>query len=400
MVGLKYLVFSMLFFLCLITPIEALSLLNFEIPSPTNIAVDTTQAYFDKTHDGLGSDLWLTPGDYLPYAGFAQTSEILLYLSSNGDVDSVGILSKAGAEFIKGVRNSLMQIRFTPALYEGERRASLLAAELLFTVQNKRAYAILRLPFLAYNDHRNKRLIDQTLILNGFGLPGVKRFPPYYCSAKLSDRSDYYNFAIYEMTLDSLGKPVQILEHCSSNIDYSKLFSLALLHAEFQPAYFHGRTVPSNMFITVRFFPQLEYPTHDWPPIDAGPEAYPFEYVRLESALYLDSIIHPAIPLNIPGGVINWPDFISLADSVYANVKIDTLGRIVRQSFLISHGGEMEPLVGQILKSLHFLPARDINNAVRIFDGLLILRFQNSRNIRIEANWLPPEAQPECRITN
>lgn len=400
MAGSKYLIFLFIISLFIIHPVEALTLLGFQIPTPINISGDSSAVYYNCDYEGVGSEFWLKPGDNLPYAGFAITDDIILYLSSRGEVDSIKLLGSKSEAFVNGIRNSLMQIKFTPAAYRGARAPSCLPAEIFFTVENRRPYAVLRLPFLAFNGYRNRRLIDKTLILNGFDLPGIRKFPSYYCSAMPSNKIDNYNFAIFQASLDSSGKPAQIFEYCSSNMDYSKLFALIILHGEFLPAVYKGSAESSDIFITVRFFPQVKYPTHDWPPADAPAEAFPLEFVRMETGLYLDSIIHPAFPLNLPGGIINWPNYIPFSDSVYSKVEIDTLGRIIEQSFYSPIWGEMKTLTEQVFRTLRFMPARDINNARLNFCGSIILRFQNGRNIRIEAGWLPPEAQPECRITN
>jgi len=400
MAGLKYLIFLSLIPLFIICPVNALTLLGFEIPTPINISGDTSAVFYNSGYDGIGSDFWLKPGDNLPYAGFAVKAEIILYLSFQGDVDSLKLVGSESEAFINGIRNSLVQIKFTPASYRGAQISCRLPAEIFFTVKDRRAYAVLRLPFLAFNGYRNRRLIDKALLLNGFELPGIRRFPSYYCSAKSSDKIENYNSAIFQTSLDSSGKPVQVFEYCSTNIDYSKLFALAILHGEFQPALYRGLAESSDIYITVRFFPQIDYPTHDWPPADTQATAFPLEFVRMETSLYLDSIIHPAFPLNFPGGIINWSDYIPFSDSVYSKVEIDTLGRIIKQSFYTPVWGDMKTLVEQVFHTLRFIPARDINNARLNFSGSIILRFQNGRNIRIEAEWLPPEAQPECRITD
>jgi len=400
MVGLKSLIFLVIVHLLSTCSVPAFSLLGFQFPSPENIPGDSSPVYFDPGYNGISSNLWLQPGDRLPYAAFAVTSRIAFYLSKEGDVDSILMLEPTGAQFIDGIRNSLSRLRFSPAFLDTSPCPSILPAELLFTIRQDKGHAFLRVPFLASNGYKNRKLIDQMMILNGFNLPVLRKFPSYFCKAGTADRKESYNFAIFEIMLDSQGNPVDATEYCSSNADYSKLLGLAAFYAEYLPASFHKERFESGIFVMVRFFPELEYPTHLWPNFNLPSQSYPFEFIRLKSDLYLDSIINPAIPANIPGGIINWPDFIPLNDSVWVKVKIDTMGQIVSHSFYTPVWGEKDSLTEQILRSLQFIPARDISNSVCEFSGSLMIRFQSGRNIRIEADWLPIEAQPESRITN
>jgi len=77
MAGLKYLIFLSLIPLFIICPVNALTLLGFEIPTPINISGDTSAVFYNSGYDGIGSDFWLKPGDNLPYAGFAVKAEII-----------------------------------------------------------------------------------------------------------------------------------------------------------------------------------------------------------------------------------------------------------------------------------------------------------------------------------
>jgi hypothetical protein len=394
----------MIILLSLLTTVSgrSFSLLGQEIPYPQNLTADSVYRGkyvsffgFDSLLGGIDYRLWLSPEDYLSFAGFSATISGIIHLNAGGGVDSVSADDARWNRYIEGVRNSLHRLQFTPAHYEGDPRDFRLPFEISFSQRRGAVYAVLRLPYWPLGDYYNRLLIDRAMLLNGFSPPRVVRFPAYFSAAGLALDTADYDFGIYQIALDSAGRLIDIFEHCSSRPDYSKQFAQAILYAEFQPALLYGKSFPSEFYIFARFFPQVGYPTSFWSPEKEVSTNFLYDYYRIENLLYLDSIINPPFPLNFPNERFIWPQSVSLNDSIFVAVKIDTLGAVSAKEYLASPNKEAQKTTDIILEKLRFYPARDINNIKRDFFGVMEIRYENSQIIRLKVKWLPHPNAPE-----
>jgi hypothetical protein len=391
--------FFIIFLIILLPPIvlgkgNKLEILGLNFPTPIINADSAPIAELN----GLGAKYWLDSGVQLPHAGHIITEDILIGLSQEGNVVLILPSSERWKPFVDIVLPSLVRMKFTPPIIEGKPIPFMLAAELIFYISKNRTNVVLRLPFIDDMNLYTKELIEKSLELNGFKLPQPIAIAPYYSNIKPTVNVTDYDFAIFLLTLDTSGGAEQIYEYCSSNHDISKLFKNAILYSKFTPAAYKGENIPSSLFLIVRYFPYLEYPTKNWPLPDSIQSAYPYEFLRIEPALYLDSIIHPAIPLNIPNGIIQWGSHISFVDSLVVGVVIDTLGKIISHNYYTPTWDEKKNITDTLLSRLHFFPAREIDNSKANFGGEMVIRYEPGRNIRIEAKWISPLAQPECRL--
>ncbi|SYZ74137.1 hypothetical protein TRIP_C60407 [Candidatus Zixiibacteriota bacterium] len=349
---------------------------------------------------GIKSWLWLQPTDSLPYTVFPVEGDLLFYLSDSGQVDSLKVVRAGMRDFISRFKNSLAKLKFQPAVYRGERIPFILPAHLLIKPPRGGFPAILTFPYDPRISYRNRRLVEEGLRENGFTLPGVKYFPPYFCMFNLKERLGDYPYAVFEIALDSSGHPSNVIEYCRTHRNFSSTISRVMLNAEFSPATYMGKKIPSRFYILFRFFENLRYPTFGWPPdtFDST-RLFPFEYLRIDNLLFPDSILNPPIPENAPGGLFWRKKIFSIADSIRVLVRIDTLGKIISSNPAYPMYPDMKSELDSLLAKLVFTPARDIWGARVAFNGELRLRFRFSEIIRIETLWWPPEAQPRTMLT-
>ncbi|UCD94232.1 MAG: hypothetical protein JSU69_10790, partial [Candidatus Zixiibacteriota bacterium] len=259
--------------LCLPGPVfagEGFSVLGVEFP-----AMDSTD--------------WLLESDVVSFTPFPLKFDMLFYLSTDGTVDSFTYSPETKQIYIDRVTNSLESIHFYPARINDTAVSFILPAELLFSYKYGKRYADLRLPYNEPECHKSRALIEKTLRLNGFSLPGIKQFPSYFCALTgHRDLSDY-PYIIFEIELDSSGALVEFHELYSSDSNVCKLISKSLLYADFLPASYKGRNFPQKFFLVVRFFDVVNYPTSVWPSPAESSVNLPFEYIRLGSQLYLNT---------------------------------------------------------------------------------------------------------------
>jgi hypothetical protein len=399
-VRLLIFIFIGLIFSSAVQSAERFSLLGLTFPTMKIDRPDTALVLAPWDKGGVGAESWLAEGDYLPEIGFPLQEDLLFYLDSTGESDSITYSSPKDSNYLKQIVNSLKGIRFEPAEYEDSAISFILPVRIVLSRRLNRPYATLHFPYTPVGDNRDRFLLENALTLNGFTAPSLRSFPAYYCAFKKGQKADLYPFAVFHLMIDSSGKVVRILEHCTSNESYTDVVSRALLYADFSPAAYRGKTMPSEMFLTFRFFERLRYPTSTWPPDSSTIPDLPFDYIRIDPSLYLDSLTNPPIPFNFPYGEFRTGGKIPHLITMEAFVTIDTLGNIIFSAFDRPSWDEPVKLAAQLLRALKFLPARNLNEYKVLFTGRMRIEFDNSENIRIFVSWLPLEAQKARRVNN
>jgi hypothetical protein len=334
-------------------------------------------------------DRWVEPEDTILYASIPMTFDVSLYLSVHGTVDSVQADSVKRIRYVWAVQNSLLCLQFIPGKIEGEVLPFILPIKLTFFSKRGNKTVKIDLPYSSLHNKSNKNLIYKALLLNDVRPPELTYFPSYF--HKLPDKVVYggYDYSVYRIKLDTLGKPINTEIIFKTEDGLSDRILTVVDFAEFAPAVCRGVKRESELYMTVRFF-DTDYPTKSWPPEIGSGASYPVDYLNIETGLYLDSIINPPIPLNIPDGVYHYIQMITLQDSLKVDVVIDTSGTIQNYRVLEESNPAQYTDLTRFFNYLKFTPARDINNRSVVFRGRLTLKRLSSNNIRINTNWLPP----------
>ncbi len=332
---------------------------------------------------------WLLPEDKLPVGSIPVEIDLVFFISQEGQLDSMRFKPENRKNFLDKVSKSLNSLTFYPALYENIPIPFILPARIIFN----RTGIIFELPYDDNTCQKNRGLINKALELNGFDIPLVEKFPAYYfyMNDTLPDKN--YLFAVFEIELDSMGNYVEFRNYAGAADQLADLFSRLVLYTDFLPASYGGKTKTSTLYLTVRLFNGIRYPTVTWPPKGNVGIKMPFDYMRVETSLYPDSIINPPIPINIPNGIHYYSEPTSYIDTFDIVVTIDTSGNIRKYNYRSPIKSSTCKICDMVINRLLFLPARDLHNQVVEYEGTLQLIFDTSKNIRIVANWLPLEAQ-------
>ncbi|MCP4704354.1 MAG: hypothetical protein GY865_07070, partial [candidate division Zixibacteria bacterium] len=245
------------------------------------------------------------------------------------------------------------------------------------------------LPYDSETNKKNGELVKKLLKDNSFSPAVVKKIPSYFCS--FDEYADYgeYQFAVYDVKLGLSGEVIGVETLFSNNDHYSVMFSNIILHSEYQPVKFENKAIASNTFVTVRFFQRISYPTMDWPPSYEKVFDHSFEYHRISSGPYLDSIVNPPFPRNLISGGVTQDRDILYNDTLRVSIMVDTLGNVRQPNYISRHLSLSGEIAKTVLKKLKYLPARDICGERVQYRGELTLIFNyNSKNIRIISDWL------------
>ena len=333
---------------------------------------------------------WPAEGEKIYYTPYPLQFDIVFYLSSEGGIDSIYYPPQPREVFIESILGVLKKLRFYPARVNDTVVPFILPGVLEFRPEGKKAGLRLHVPFDEPECKLNNRLVDEALALNGFRPPGLEEYPSYYCllPGTENDKPDY-PFIAYDVMIDSSGKLIDYNIISRTRDVCSRLMSNVLSHARFTPASHHGRVLASRLYVIVRLFDQMNYPTKAWTPRSGLEGSDLFEHYRIETALTIDSVVCPPFPINIPGGVFLYNSAISVRDSVEVAVNIGLNGEIDSYEYYFLFSDNLRRVADEILRKLKFTPAMLIDGRMSDYQGKLYIKFDNSNKIRIELKWLP-----------
>jgi len=333
---------------------------------------------------------WMTGNEKIHFTPYPLQFDIVFYISVEGSVDSVSYPPQRRDIFIKSVMGILKNTRFYPASVNGIPTAFILPAILEFRPEDNKPGLYLHVPFDEPACEMKNRLVEKALSLNGFKLPGVERFPPYYCMLPEGEVDEPgYPFIVFEVAVDTAGDLTDYEVIYSSHDICSEVMSNVLLHAELAGALRNGQNINSEFYLIARLFDELSYPSNVWTPSSGVTESDYFEQYRIETVLAIDSIICPPIPVNMAGGEFSYPSVVSVEDSVEVAVHIDNMGEIDAYQYYFLFSDIMREAADDILNRLEFTPAILLDGRISDFNGLLKITFNNSKKIRIDPKWLP-----------
>ncbi len=338
-------------------------------------------------------DNWILPEDTIYVAPGIAAYDILLFLSRDGCVDSLLFHSKHRDYMIKSMLPSLYSLDFEPAVYAEDSIPFILPGEILFLWQDGFPRAELRLPFEANGGAVNRELTLRALELNGFVLPKVLEVPSYFCLFKDRSETEHIPYVIFRIELDLHGE-LQDIDIVQTNYEQmADIMHSVLLYSKFQGASYKGEPISSRIYVTIRFFMQLGYPVPVWPSKTKPGLGKLLSHCRIDFLPYSNSILSPAIPLNIDNGYFVGQKRIYYNDTLAIDVVIDRDGRVASTRFRDAIRIQIRDSIIETLKTLQFLPARDNHESTTSFAGKIILIPNFSKRIRILVNWLPIEFQ-------
>jgi len=338
----------------------------------------------------LDTDFELAENDMIGSSRYPNRFELEFFLNKAGLVDSV--ISPSGGEsaYLRNIQNSLEGLEFRPAMRGGEVIPFILPAYAIFETKFGAPHLRFHFPFEEPQCQADKRLIDKMMELNGYDIPRLLEFPSYFCSfpKKKGDSGGDYPYVVYRIDLDNDGQLIDYDKILIGGPDYSRWTDNALLYAKFNPASLNSTPMKSRIYLTIRYFDYIGYPTGIWRYSDINDSTAIGERMRIESAVYLDSMVNPPIPVNIRAAVFHNTEIIQIDDSVEVQVKINKSGKVTLREFGAFIPQAIREDINEFLGRLRFSPAVDIHGEQIEFDGKLELKFNNSKKIRMIAEWL------------
>jgi hypothetical protein len=368
-----------------------LSLLGLTFPEPQFKLDDSILARAISRDGKISGDLWIPETDTLLSFNPPMEKRLLFYLSDSGLVDSVIAIGPDLQNLVGRLSKSFASIQFAPAIYNKMRKSFILPATLIYGSGNSRQSVTIQFPYCRYNDSRSAELINESFSINNMKPPRLTKFPSYFFPFKEKESITHYPFAIFRADIDSAGKLFCHEDICNTFPGFADIISRVIMYADFEPAQYEGSAIPSSLYVIIRFFDRLKYPVPDWPPDVTGVIDFPFDFVRIDPVLYLDSLINPPYPKNIIRGLLKNNLPVSLLDTIRIKINIDTSGKVSKVIFMTATDKEIKNKIEKTVKKIQFTAARDINDNLLEYSGIIQITHENNKYLRILFPWLPRE---------
>ncbi|MGH8015913.1 MAG: hypothetical protein ACREBV_06955, partial [Candidatus Zixiibacteriota bacterium] len=231
----------------------------------------------------------------VPIAISEKSMDIILEIDKKGAVKSAKPKLAEDSAFARYLFSSVGKIPFEPALKNGGALNSFLP--ILFTYNPRHRSARVEYPVDSSCHVSNSDLYFQAMELNGLILPRLKKFPSYFGWTRSPDSLAALPYVVISINLDENGKLMNSALYSTNIPAYTTQTLAASLWADYSPLIVDGQPAPSRCFLSVFFFPQINYPTK---PVDYERDTSLNWYDRWKARLVPDTVgyLHPAIPSN------------------------------------------------------------------------------------------------------
>jgi len=327
--------------------------------------------------------LFSPPGN-LPWMAYAREIPMVLDLDKKGRVTGVSTPDPADTFFVAYVREYLGQIRFEPARVDGKKAASRLPLWVGFGRRSKYPDFVFAIDGRLRVGDRER--YERCFSLNDIRLPMLKQYPEYFTSVHWSDTLEAYPLVLLKLALDTAGVPTAIDTVLTTLPEGTMTTASAALWAEYAPAVVRGKTVASECYLLVSYFPQIVYPTTTW--IPGRPDSLPvLERARVTLLADTVGLLSKPQPRQTPGNAIYVTAKVSLrADTIGAVLAIDTAG-VAALQLASKVSSSLRTVLRRIIDDYSFYPARNyVGEPVR-FRGNVLLVIDGSVRIRIKYVW-------------
>jgi len=310
---------------------------------------------------------------------------LVLSVDSSGSVTGVSHETGVDTLLVSYARPYLESLAFEPATRDG--RAAAARLPVILSYRRSVAFPSLTFPVNARPESVDHDLLEEAYRLNGIELPRLVAFPSYAGSVDKNDTSLVFPYILLKIELDRSGWLTAVEVVRSTLPDYNIPIQSAAMWAEYAPAAVAGETAPSEAFLMVSFFPQLDYPLKRWDRARlAGISLMQRESVRL----FADTVglMFEPVPRRRDA------DAYTLAargprgaDSVDCYLSIDTLGFARLRPEREADRG-LEETIQQFRQVLRFYPALGFDGRPRPFYGFITLVRDFSTTVRVRYHWL------------
>jgi hypothetical protein len=315
---------------------------------------------------------------------------VILHVNRKGGVTGFDFEAPDDSAAVAAYVSYLKSIKFEPGVRDGARAAMRLRLEV-------QAGAVGSRPLVFYPVGPNYEILRSqwywaALAANGIEPARVTSFPSYYYETSTAEVGNRYDYMLFRVDLDSLGRATAVILAGSSNTKFTDQICSAVKWGKFVPMRLNDQPVASSNFLVVALLPDLEYPTDVWSGQTAEGRAIG---ERLRIHLVPDTIGEMMLPIVKR----DWSD--SLVDPairelfpnlVSACLAIDTSGWGTLKDFS-DDSWKLRRQLSQKAFDRQFYPARDFSGKYLPWTGLVFVRYLDASHTKIWFDWVP-DADP------
>ncbi len=321
----------------------------------------------------------------LPYFARERLIRALVDIDTAGNVTRVAAGEPSDSAFVRYAEGWLRSVRFVPATTDGVPSASRLPLMLQYRPGVR--HPEFHFPVDSTKAVSDASLFFQATACNGVVPPLLEEFPKYFCSFDRSDTSGAGRYVLLGISLDETGQITEVRTVASTHDAFAEQIKSASLWASFAPLTVHGVPKPTECFLLVWFYREVNYPTSVWRRHELLDRAL-LDRFRVRLLPDTLGLLATPVPARLDGNhyTLSGPH-VALIDTVTALLTIDTAGG-VRATRVSVGPGHLYDAVRQLASRMRFYPAVDNHGSWRRFSGLATFFFEGSPSIRIRYHWL------------
>jgi hypothetical protein len=314
---------------------------------------------------------------------------VILQVNRKGGVTGVDYESPDDSSALAVCVSYLKSLKFEPGVRDGARSDMRLRLEV-------QAGSVSPRPLILFPVGPNREVVRSerywaALAANSVQPAFVTSFPSYYYETNNAEVGNRYDYKLFHVDLDSLGRATAVALVRASNTKFTDQIYSAVKWGKYEPMRVNNRPVASSNFLVVALLPDLEYPTDVW----STPAEGVATSERLRIHLVPDTIgemMPPIVKRDWSGPLPDSSTWESIPSLVSARLAIDTTGRGILQDFSVD-SWKLRRQLSQRAFDHQFYPARDFSGAYIPWDGLAFARYLDSSHIKTWFDWVP-ESDP------
>jgi hypothetical protein len=315
---------------------------------------------------------------------------VILHVNRKGGVTGFDYESPDDSAAVTAYVSFLKSLKFEPGVRDGARSDMRLRLELQAGAAN--AKPLVLFPIGPNREVVRSRRYWAALAANGVEPARVTSFPSYYYETSTSAVGNRYDYMLFRVDLDSLGRATAVILVGASNTKFTDQICSAIKWGEFVPTRLNNRPVASSNFLVVALLPDLDYPTDVWSEQTAAGRSIG-EQLRIH--LVPDTIGEMMLPIvkrDWSGALVDSAIWEFLPNLVSAHLAIDTTGGATLKNFSVD-SWKLRRQLSRKAFDCQFYPARDFSGEYVPWNGLVLIRYLNASHIKTWFDWFP-DADP------
>ena len=338
----------------------------------------------------VSSMLWAA--DSIPLGKAERLLPIDLRVDRKGAVVSVTEDSSVGKAFLSCLVPYLKSLRFEPGLRDGT--PAEMTLRLVIQTDGACGRPVLLFPVGPNRQISRNELYWAAMAANGIEPANLVSFPQYYYVADPLKSGAHYDYKLYRVDLDSLGKVTAVDPMAATVPEFTDQIRTAVMWGEYEPMKIDGRPIASTNYLAIALFAEMEYPTVVW---TARSNSERSAEERLRVRLLPDTVgemMPPVVRRDWSGGIVDSATWETVPNLVSARLRIDTAGATVVDQ-ISTPSWRVRTVLGSRAHDRRFFPARDFFGRSLPWQGLAYVRYQGPSHFKVWFDWAPdPDPGP------